>query len=403
MKRRKIFGDKMTKSGYSVDCAIPGGNIIIDKIDGDDVFLRQDLRDTVGNWFYWCFRVRCAENKKIIFRFADKQPPVGACGPAVSKDNGRTWSWLGKQSVIWESSGFSFEYAFGQDDKEIRFSFGMPYLEKNLHEFIELYKDNANLELQTLCKSRKERSVERLHIGRLDGKPAHRVLLTSRHHSCEMMASYTLEGIMEGILANNDDAKWLRENVEFLVIPFVDKDGVEDGDQGKNRKPHDHARDYTDKSIYPEVKTLMEFLPGWSEGRLKVVMDLHCPWMRGAPNNESIYMVGTESQENWRQQCIFAEILESVQTGSVAYSAKNNIPFGNSWNTNANYSQGVPIQKWVMGLPEVKMATALEIPYANAQGFNAEIAKIFGHALSKALHTYLKNYFLEEQEKAGVL
>lgn len=75
---------------------------------------------------------------------------------------------------------------------------------------------------------------------------------------------------------------------------------------------------------------------------------------------------------------------------SLCGKQENHIPFGNSWNTNANYSQGVTLQKWVMGLPEVKMATVLEIPYANAQGFNAEIAKKFGHDLSKALHTYLE-------------
>ena len=31
------------------------------------------------------------------------------------------------------------------------------------------------------------------------------------------------------------DGQWLREQVGFLVVPFIDKDGVEDDDQGKNR------------------------------------------------------------------------------------------------------------------------------------------------------------------------
>jgi hypothetical protein len=58
------------------------------------------------------------------------------------------------------------------------------------------------------------------------------------------MASYSLEGLMEGILAGDDVGRWLAGHVEFLVVPFVDKDGVEEGDQGKNRRPHDHNRDY---------------------------------------------------------------------------------------------------------------------------------------------------------------
>jgi len=41
-----------------IDAGFPGGNIIVDGIEGDTVFLRPDLRDTQGDWFYWAFRVR---------------------------------------------------------------------------------------------------------------------------------------------------------------------------------------------------------------------------------------------------------------------------------------------------------------------------------------------------------
>lgn len=40
-----------------------------------------------------------------------------------------------------------------------------------------------------------------MRVGRLDGKAEHRVLLTSRHHCCEMMATYSLEGLLETVLA----------------------------------------------------------------------------------------------------------------------------------------------------------------------------------------------------------
>ncbi len=83
-----------------------------------------------------------------------------------------------------------------------------------------------------------------------------------------MMASWSLEGLMDEVLADTTDGRWLREHVEFLVVPFMDKDGVEDGDQGKNRRPHDHNRDYLGESIYPEVAAWRAFVPGWSEGRL---------------------------------------------------------------------------------------------------------------------------------------
>ena len=103
--------------------------------------------------------------------------------------------------------------------------------------------------------------MELLRLGRLDGEAEQCVLLTCRHHACEMMASYSLEGIMEAVLAS-DEGRRLREQVEFFVVPFMDKDGVEEGDQGKNRKPHDHNRDYDGESLYASVRAVRELVAG---------------------------------------------------------------------------------------------------------------------------------------------
>src|SRR5688572_25756500 len=68
-------------AGFTIDADFPGGNIIVDKIAGDDVRLRPDLRDTNGTWFYWCFRVRGAAGRTVTFNFT-RYDPVGVRGPA---------------------------------------------------------------------------------------------------------------------------------------------------------------------------------------------------------------------------------------------------------------------------------------------------------------------------------
>ena len=50
-----------------IDADHEGGNVIVERIDGDTVRLRQDLRDTQGWWFYWSFRVRGAAGRKVTF------------------------------------------------------------------------------------------------------------------------------------------------------------------------------------------------------------------------------------------------------------------------------------------------------------------------------------------------
>jgi len=41
-----------------IDCSFPGGNLLVEGIDGDTVRLRQNQRDTERWWFYWQFRIR---------------------------------------------------------------------------------------------------------------------------------------------------------------------------------------------------------------------------------------------------------------------------------------------------------------------------------------------------------
>lgn len=375
-----------THTNIQIETNFPGGNIIVEKIEGDTVSIRTDLRDTEGWWFYWCFRVRGAEGRTLTFNFSEGTP-IGVRGPGVSLDEGATWEWLGEHP-----GNKSFTYSFPADARSVRFSFGMPYTESQLNAFLNRIGDNPALKKETLCQSRKGRDVERLRIGKLKGEPQFRVLITCRAHCCEMMTSYVTEGLIEAALADDKDGKWFRKNVELLVIPFVDKDGVEDGDQGKNRKPRDHNRDFDANSIYPETRALQKFVPQWSAGKLPLTIDLHCPHIRGN-FNEFIYLVGSAKPKIWEQQERFGNILERVQKGPLAYRATNNLPFGQAWNTTNNFTAGTSIGRWAGELPGVKLATTIEFPYANALGgeVNANTARAFGNDLSHAIREYLES------------
>lgn len=175
------------------------------------------------------------------------------------------------------------------------------------------------------------------------------------------------------------------------MIPFVDRDGVEDGDQGKNRQPRDHNRDYDSNSLYPETRAIQNFVPEWSKGKLRFTLDLHCPAIRGE-HNEVIYIVGSQNSETWEQQKRFGEILERVQKGPLVYRAADNLPFGEKWNKGDNFTKGPSAARWASTLPGVKLATTIEFPYANAAGseVNAETARAFGHDLARAIRNYLE-------------
>jgi hypothetical protein len=371
-----------------VDADFPGGNIIVERIKGDTIILRPDQRDSATWWFYWYFRVRGAGGRTLNFKFRGDNP-IGTQGPAFSTDGGETWSWLGPQAV----KGASFTYEFGDEDEEVRFCFSIPYVEDDLRRFLQKYKNHSHLTIKKFCQTRKGRPVEKIHAGKINGNPKYRIFVTARHHACETIASYALEGLLEVILSNTDTGQWYQNNAEFLIIPFVDKDGVEDGDQGKNRRPHDHNRDYMNDSIYPSVKAIREFVPQWSDTKLKASIDLHCPHIRGR-YNEFIYMVGSNNPDIWRQQQEFAHILESAVRGELPYSAKNNLPFGTAWNTGDYYGRFKSCRLWAGEQAGMSMATTFEIPYANAGTtvVTADNARAFGRDLAQALRRYLEDY-----------
>lgn len=360
-----------------VDADIPGGNILVDKIDGNVVHLRQDQRDTDYPWFYWHFRVLGAQGRTLEFRFT-RGPVLGPRGPAVSRDAGKNWTWLGA-----DANQAGFRFAFAAADADVRFCFGIPYLQTNLDEFLKRRRANNSLKVETLCRSRKGRAVELLRLGRLDGKADRCALLTARHHACEMPAGFALEGLIDAVLADMADGRWLRDHVEFWIVPFVDMDGVEDGDQGKLRKPHDPWLDYAGTSIYPAVSALREKVPAWAGGRLRVALDCHAP----ARLDQRIYFAASPRKDIADNTERLAAILQKVQTGPLTFDARDNLPFGRGWNNKETYGKLKSFAQWAEELPGVQVAATLELPYATVrdQPVTPESARTFGADLARAL------------------
>jgi hypothetical protein len=383
--------------GPRIDADFPGGNIIVERVEGDDVYLRQDQRDTPGFWFYWYFRVRGAAGRQLRFHFTGGNV-LADRGPAVSTDGGRHWQWLGGQSV----DGASFEYAFAEDAEEVRFCLAMPYQLADLKDFLEGHRQNPSLCVEPLARTKAGRRNLRVRLGCLDREPEDRVLLTCRHHSCEMMASWALQGLMEAVLGNAEFGKRLRDRVEFLVVPMVDLDGVEDGDQGKNRRPHDHNRDYLDEAIYPSVAAIRKFVPPWAEGKLRMALDMHCPYIRGGGDkpgsNHQVYFVGIRRESSARRLAQFSRILEQTQTGPITYAARHNLPWGQAWNT---MKEPRMCARWAGELPGIALATTLELPYATAgkAAVTVASARAFGRDLARALDGFLLR--LDEQRSTG--
>ncbi|MBN2508134.1 MAG: hypothetical protein JXQ71_15720 [Verrucomicrobia bacterium] len=391
---REVHGAAVPTAGGAaihLDADYPGGNIRVLRREGGTYTLAPDLRDTEGWWFHFNVRLRAPAGLPVTLVFAEKNP-LGVRGPAMSTDRGRTWRWLGKAAVRSFAAGgtpcWSFQGSVPPGAAEARFAFAPAYLESHLREWLERHRTNAMLQVAELCRSRKQRPVELLRAGCLEPQKARGVVvLTARHHACESMASYVLEGLLDAVLADDGLGRRWRERWQVLALPFADKDGVEEGDQGKNRAPHDHNRDYSNRPLYPEIAAWMKL--GASVGpRVVFSLDLHCPHIRG-PWNDRVYIVGSPALAAADREKAFARALERVRRGPIPFRAADGyLPAGVAWNKPGNDAAGRSNGAWARGtFPGARFAGAMEIAYADALGVevNAHSARAFGRDLAEAI------------------
>lgn len=388
-------------AGYAalvIDADFPGGNIRVGDISNDTVHLQPDLRGTDGWWFYWCFRVRGGASRRITIQF-DGRSPIGARGPAVSLD-GQHWSWLGIDKVRDSATDASFSYDIPVASDDVRFAFCPPYVEADWQRFAATLKRPPEFSLSNLCDTEKHRHVELVHITPKNKKPAHCVLLTARHHACEAMASYVLEGVLAAICGDDATGFWLRDRVEFYAVPFMDKDGVEEGDQGKNRPPHDHWLDYSDGSRYRSVAALKELVSRMSR-RPTLALDLHCSYLREASQepgcSEQLFFMESMNSTIAAETGEFQQILRREQRGRIRYDGRYDLPFGVRWN---NEEIAAPsFLAWASNLSDTRVATVFELPYANAGGVEvtAESSRQVGRDLAVAMKAYFEKRANGEQ------
>ncbi len=382
-----------------LDADYPGGNIRLVSVDemgerkARRVHLAPDLRHMQEGrfWFYWSFRTKDREGFTATFSHRDC---LGTRGPAVSYDEGRTWAYLGREAVSLEEGEprrWSFEVAAAPEGGEVRYAFAPQYQQSHFEAWRRRHASHPDLTLSEHAKSRAGRSVERIDIARGAGGEGRRaIVLTARHHSCETMGSYVLEGFLDAALADDETGRSLRERHRIVALPFMDKDGVEDGDQGKNRAPHDHNRDYNERPLYPEVAALM----AWGERHASEVaafLDLHCPAVHGIWDNR-VYFVGAPEAEVEQRQARFVQRLRETMRGGIPVREDDLLRFGQAWNQGANYSQGRHSAGWARdAFPGAALVTTLETPYASARQteVNAGTARQLGADLARAVERHL--------------
>ena len=358
------------KATVRFDCAFPGGNVRIFDFDSRTgvVQLDSDFRDSVPDQFWTYFRVRGAGGRKLVFKFTGegpfRRPRVSRAGMAYSIDEGKTWGWTSPETDHADCFGFSFDFPANADS--VRFATTIPYLGADLDACLAAH---PNLRRTTLTLSRKGRKVPLVTVGPEDAKLAFAV--TARHHALEATANWVMEGMMEAAAAETPDGKWIRGNLRCLFVPFMDFDGVEDGDPGKNRRPHDPNRDYI-AELYPEVKAFKALIRSETAAKRLVFFDLHAPQVRGSderPAHDNLFTMGPppEMEHYWNDYR--QALIEATKDDPIRYFGTWDQKWGERYNVPAKDPGEMKSNHWVLTQPNILWtANCWEFGYGRCGG-----------------------------------
>lgn len=364
-----------------ITCDYPGGNVKVLSVDAEKgvVEIAPDLRDTVGHWFHFDFTVRGAEGKTLKFQFPkDGMSYLSSLGPAICRD-GQNWTWLKADGRRHEPDN-AFTFTFGKEDHAVRFAVSIPYGQKEWEDFTARWRQDPRVTFGVLCKSQSgTRDVELLRVP-CQGKAEYLFVFTARHHACETTGNPPMEGALQQLLSDSAEGFWAREHAECVFVPFMDKEGVENGDQGKNRAPWDHNRDYT-KGRYMTVRAVKELILRESKGRQIVFLDLHSPYVRSfksCPEQDEVFTIGTEREHlipTWNR--FREEWMAAQRGGTLKYDGTYDLKPGHGYwaKMKETWDSGIlSADEWVRRLPNTKLSTCCEFGYSLCGGVNSREA-----------------------------
>ena len=127
-----LYSISCTPKEVIVDDQLPAGSIVFERMLNDTVYVHQQLRGSKKAWFYWAFRVRGAQGKKLTFVFT-KSFALCERGPLVSLDKGKSYEYLAEEG----STPHTFTYTFPADAKEVWFYECHPYTPEMWEAFLK--------------------------------------------------------------------------------------------------------------------------------------------------------------------------------------------------------------------------------------------------------------------------
>ena len=199
----------------------------------------------------------------------------------------------------------SFSYSFTEFSK-VAFAYSYPYTHSQLCDWLKVLKHVHHdiLMVSPLCKTLNGNNCELITItsdialykeirhNQISDKKA--VVFMARVHPCESPSSFIIQGLINFLVSKSFDAKMLRKNFVFKIVPMANPDGVKGGNTRCSLLGIDLNRRWIEANeiLHPEIFQAKELIKSVKEMHdLVLFCDIH-----SHAKKQNVFMYGCRTQ-----------------------------------------------------------------------------------------------------------
>lgn len=193
-----------------------------------------------------------------------------------------------------------------------------PYRLSDLKNLLFRINGNSRIQITPIGKSVEGRELHIIRVG--DKNAPHNIFIRGRVHPWESGGNWVIEGIIESLLQETEEAKAYLENYCLYILPMANIDGVANGVTRFNMKGLDLNRNLTtpaDPVLAPENLAMEKWLEDMIDRGMKpnLAIDFH-----NDSNGPLIFALPGKSPENYLNRMKTLEALLREKTWYSEYT-----------------------------------------------------------------------------------
>ncbi len=287
------FGSTFANAGeIQVDVNFPGGSAKVESIDQEKRVVTLSPTPHQGKGFvcWWYARISGLQTGETLTLDVGNAPWATPDQAVFSHDN-QSW----QQTKPGVRTGKRIRYEIKVPAAEIWIAWGAPFLLEHAQKAADLAAKHPYVEAVELCQTRGGNPTPALVITEAPESPERiGIWIQARQHAWESGSSWVCNGFVKWVVSDDPAAQKLRKKALITVVPIMDVDNVQIGAGGKNQKPQDHNRDWSDEPHWKAVATAQVAIRDQDKsGNFDLFVDLHNP---AAGDKHPFYFIPPKDQ-----------------------------------------------------------------------------------------------------------